>query len=189
MPTQYRSGDVTTTLDDGLNAFVRGLLSAAETETVRVLEAAAESVQTDATAQWYQVRTGVRRRTGRSGDIQVVTTFSEVEVRVSVGSTDLAKAKYVHRPGRLSTSAVEVEKGEYSEAKRQGGVRAGLYFHARRADPANGVETGKYYRKIISSDASDGRFLLPYLVTSPMRAKLKELAPELGRAIVKRAVS
>lgn len=102
--TRYREGDVTIELDDGLARFVRGLVSAAEVEVIRVLEQAAEGVAQKARAEWYGPN-GVKRRTGQSGNVQVITTFdrSRGEVRVSIGSVDTRKvdgkplAALVHR--------------------------------------------------------------------------------------------
>lgn len=180
---RYDDGSVTVTLDGGLEDFVRRALDAAGGETVRIMEAAAEEVRAKAAADWYAPGTGVTRRTGKSGDIQVITTVSPDEVRVSVGSPDIAKAKHVHRPGRLSTVAIEITQTEYKATRAKGGAQADLVFHARKDRPDAGVKAGNYYRLDGSPKAADGKFLVPELVRKPMRAKIKAITPDLARAI------
>lgn len=183
---RYTDGSVTVELDGALEDLVRQALDAAAGETVRVLEAAAEEVATQARADWYDpANGGVTRRTGKSGDIEVVTTVSPDEVTVSVGSTDLQKAIYVHRPGRLSTVPVEITRDDYYERKRKGGPSASTVFHAKRSDKNAGVEAGKFYRLDPSPLASDGKFLLTEMVRRPMRVKAQALGPELAAAILK----
>lgn len=187
--TRYTDGNVTVTLDDGLEKLVRRSLEAVAGETVRILEAAAEDVAGTAREAWYDVEggRGVHKRTGRSGRVEVVTTVSDSEVRVSVGSTDLERAKYIHRPGRLSTVAVEIDKATYYEAKRKGGPSASLVFHAKKDDKDAGVEAGRYYKKTGSPDASDGRYLLVELLRKPGQARIKAVLPELGQAVARKA--
>lgn len=183
--TRYNDGSVTVTLDGGLEAFVRSALESVAGETVRLMEEAAEEVAAKARADWYAPGTGVRRLTGRTGDVQVITTISDSEIRVSVGSTDKG-AIYVHRPGRLSTRPTEITSDDYAAAKRKGGIPASLVFHARRANKASGVESGHYYRLAHNPDASDGKYLLPVLIRAPMKAKIRAITPELGRSIAAR---
>lgn len=183
---RFNDGDVTVTLDGGLEDFVRRVLDAAAGETVRVMETAAEEVASDASSKWYGPQ-GVTRRTGRSGNIDTVTTVSDTAVRVSVGSTDLEKAKYVHRPGRLSTAAVEITAAEYRAEKAKGGALAKLVFHARKDRRDAGVKAGRFYKLIGNPKASDGKYLLPELVTKPAKAKSKEIIRDLGAAIATRA--
>jgi len=184
--TRFTQGAVTVTLDGALEAIVRKALDAAAGQTVRLLEGAAQQVADQARSKWYS-QDGVKRRTGKSGDIQVVTTVSDTEVRVSVGSTDLERAKFIHRPARLSTVAQEITSADYWKAKRAGGITARHVFQARRARPDQGVEAGKFYQIVHNPAASDGKFLLPVLVTSPMRVKVQAITPELGRAIAEKA--
>lgn len=183
---RYTDGSVTVTLDGGMEEFVRRALDAAGGEAVRILSAASEDLAATAREAWYGPG-NVTRRTGRSGDVQVVTTVSDEEVRIRVGSTDLAKAKYVHRPGVFATTVEEVSADVYAEAKRKGGAIADTYFHAQRSKRERGVVAGKYYRVASSPLASDGKYLLPELVTKPVRRRIRELTPELGRAIATKA--
>lgn len=185
--TRYNDGSVTVTLDGGLEDLVRRALDAAAGETVRLMEAAAGDVAAAARASWYAEDTGVTLRTGRSGDVEVVTTVSPDEVRVSVGSTDLERARFIRRPGPLSTVAEEISRDDYYAAKRQGGPRANVVFKAKATDKAGGVEAGRYYRKVPNPRASDGKYLLVELIRKPMTLKVKAITPELGRAIAARA--
>jgi len=190
--TVFRDGDVTVTLTSDLEAMVRRLADQAAGGIVSVLEAHADEVVAKARADWYGPG-GVERETGRSGDIVRRTTISEREVRVGVVSTDTRAAGksgklvplYVHRPGRLSTEVREITQAEYYEAKRTG-TGAALVFHAKRSSAGKGVEAGKYYRVVASERASDGRYLVPLLLTGPVKAKVKVLLPELHARIVAR---
>jgi hypothetical protein len=179
MTTRYTDGNVTVTLDDGLEQFVRGLLSAAETEAVRVLEAAAAGVAQAAEGEWYGSK-GVTKKTGRSGDIGVTTTFDSAkgEVRVSVGSRDTRTAGksgkplpvFVHRPNATSTILKDVGHDEWWK-RYKAGRPVGPYPMAYEHNPA----------------ANDGRFLLVELVRKPMQAKVKAIIPDLGAAIALKA--
>lgn len=182
--TRFTDGSVTVTLDGGLEDFVRRALDAAAGETVRIMEAAAGEVAASAESKWY---TEVKRRTGRTGDVQVVTTVSADQVRVSVGSTDLKNAIYVHRPGRFSTVPVEIDAADYSAAKRKGGAAGSMVFHARVTNKAQGVEAGRYYRREANPAASDGKYLVPELIRAPMKLKIREITPALGQAVAKRS--
>lgn len=185
---RFTNGSVTVTLDAGMEAFVRKALDAAAGETVRILETAAEEVRAKSAADWYG-SDGVVRRTGSSGDIQAGTTVSGTEVRVRVGSPDLKKAKFVHRPGPLSTAAVEITRREYEAEKKAGGTAAKLVFRAKSDKKDRGVVADRCYRIVGSPAASDGKYLLQELVGKPMRKKVKEITPALGRAIAARVGS
>jgi hypothetical protein len=184
--TRYTSGGVTVALDAGLDAFVRALVSASETETIRILEAAADGEAARAEAAWYGPE-GVTKRTGKSGDIDRVTTFDvdRGEVRVSVGSTDArpdAKGKgvvpyYVRRPGPLSLVDRFVTQGEWWAWKKgekpvgRAGTKGKTNWIIRESNPK----------------ASDGKYLVVELIRKPVAARLLEITPELGRAIAARA--
>jgi hypothetical protein len=184
--TRYTSGAVSVALDSGLEAFVRDLLSAGETETVRILEAAADAEAARAEAAWYGAD-GVTRRTGKSGKIDRVTTLDSArsEVRVSVGSTDTrqdSKGKgvvpyYVRRPGPLSLVDRYVTQGEWW-AWKKGSKPVGKAGTTGKAD---------WVIREPNPKASDGKYLVVELIRKPMTARLREITPELGRAIAARA--
>jgi hypothetical protein len=176
--TRYTEGGVTITLDGALEDLVRRALEAAGGETLRLMEAAAEEIAAKGRAEWYAPGSGVTKKTGKSGDIQVVTTASENEVRVSVGSTDTGKignkprAVLIHRRGRLSLEPKLVSRAEWWAWKKAGKPvgKAGT--------------TGDSWTIHVPSDkASDGKFLVAELIRKPMRAKVKAITPELAKAI------
>lgn len=188
MRTVYRSGGVTVELGGELEAFVRKAVEAAEGETLRILEAAAEDEAARARAQWYAPGTGVNRETGRSGDVQVTTTISADEITVSVASTDTARirdargrsaprAAVIHRPGRLSLVEKRVSQGDWWAWKKAG-------------KPVGRIGTkGKADWIVLepNPDASDGAYLVPELIRKPVRARIRIVTPELARAIADRA--
>lgn len=179
--TRITDGPVTIRLDDGMDRLARALLSASETETVHVLEAAGAEVARTAEAQWYEE---VTRRTGKSGQMDVVTTFDTGRDRVvvSVGSSDTRTnrggfrgplAQYVHRPGPLSMRDRYVTRGEWWAAKKRGlPVRVW-------GPPGNRT----YVVEEHNPDAGDGGYLLPRLVVRPMQVRVRALLPEIGRRI------
>lgn len=118
MSTRFTDGNVSMTLDGGMEQLVRRAVEAASKGSVQVLEAKGAALAQQATAAWYGPN-GVYRVTGASGDIEVVTTVSETEVRVSVGSTDTElvrgkpRAMLVHRAGPLSRRKGVNHDGKY----------------------------------------------------------------------------
>lgn len=172
------------TLDGGLARLTDTIVEAAKTETLRVLVDVATSVEVTAEASWYGPP-GVTRRTGASGDIAVVSEVTADGVRVSVGSTDVARARFVHRPGPLSTVPAPVSQEEYWANKRAGGATRKLYFHARTNRPDQGVVAGGYYKLVPNPKASDGKYLLQELVGKPGRAALRRAGPLIGSAIAR----
>jgi hypothetical protein len=179
--SSFTRDGITVSLDDGWDAAVRQLLSAAQTETIRVLERAGDEEAAKAEAAWYSAA-GVTRRTGRSGYIERVTTFdaSKGEVRVSVGSADTRldpqKRKptplFVRRPGRLSVVRRVVTQGEWWAWKKAGKPVAP---RIRGAAP--------WQIEVPNPKASDGKFLIVELVRKPVQARIPRLAPELAQAI------
>lgn len=165
---QFKDGSTTCVLTNGLDEYVRKAIAAASKGSVAVLERAAEALATDARSKWYDpANGGVQRDTGKSGVIRVVTTVSDASVSVAIGSADLAKAKYVHRPGRLSLVDKEVSQGDFFATPKR--LRVGLI-------------DGKYYISEINPLCSDGKFLLSELVTKPGKKKLEETVPLLTPA-------
>lgn len=177
MITRFTNGSVTVTLDDGLEKFVRSAMSAAEAESVSVLEREAEAIADQARREWYG-RDGVTKRTGKSGDIQAVTTFdtSRSEVRVSVGSTDTRTERgkpvpaLVHRP--TATSKI-IRKATAAD------------FDAGRAKHSPEGKRLKGYGIVVESNpkASDGKQLMVEFVRRPVTRRLKSITAELGRTI------
>lgn len=183
MTTRYTEGGVTVALDDGLNRFMRAAFDAATTETVRILEAAAEEQRAKSEADWYDPNTGVTRQTGRSGQLEVVTTISAEEVRVSLQSSDTSRvgskprAALIRRPARLSLVEELVDQGAWWAWKR-GGKPVGRRGTAGKGD---------WSILVPNPNASDGRQLVAELIRKPMKARIKTILPALGRAIALKA--
>lgn len=168
--TRYRDGSVTVTLDGGLRDFVRQAVEASLKIPLQVMEAEAQQVADAAAARWY---TEVTRRTGKSGDIQVVTTVTTEEVRVSIGSTDDRRSKgakvaawFVRAPGPLSQVERKATREEYAAARAAGKKHWDAYW-VREDNPR----------------ASDGHFLLQTLVRKPGMALSKALAQRLAERL------
>lgn len=181
--TRYTDGSVTVVLDGALEELVRRALEAAGGETLRLVEAAAEEVASQARSQWYEKGVGVSRRTGKSGDIQVITTVSDDEVRVGVGSTDTSmvgrkpRVVLIHRPGRLALVDKLVGQREYWKWKKAN----------KPVGPMGTPGNADWIIKVPSDNASDGKQILPLLVVRPMKAKMKAITPELAKAIAAQA--
>lgn len=186
MSSRIVVGGVTVTRDGALEDLIRRSVEAASGGSSRVLEDAAQRVAAGARAAWYSPGTGVSRRTGRSGDVEVVTTVSEAEVRVSVGSVDLQKAKYVHRPGKLSRVKVEVSVADYWKTPKK--MRAN--FKPLPSGPGRAADegTGPYVWRA-NPNASDGRFLVTELVRKPAAVALQEAIPALTAAFASKVGS
>ena len=180
MSIRYRSGKVTITLDDGLEQWTRSLLDAAEAETVALLEAEAREVMEFARGRWYQE---VERETGKSGDLETVTTFgADGSVGVGIRSRDTRVrggkpvAAMVHRPGPLSRSTVEVTRAEYGRIKK--GPKPREAWKSRK--------TGKHYALVHNKGSSDGKVLFIELVRKPLFGRIPKIAAQLGERIVAR---
>lgn len=163
--TRYREGNVTVTLSHDLEGFLRRAVEASAAGLLDALERPAEKVAADARAAWYQQ---VDKRTGESGDIQVVTTISPTEVRVSIVSS-AAYAKYVHRPGPLATVAARRTDEEF-HAALSAGVKRPAAWWKRKPHPK----------------AADGKYLLQELIGKPFRAAIRALPDAARRAIYRR---
>lgn len=171
MSTRYREGDAVVVIDGDLERFVLEAATKATNGALPVMQGAAEEIAADARRQWYLL---VDRETGMGGDIRVVTTIQPDKARVSVGSTDRrtggksgkARVLFVHEPYALSTIERKATAAEY---------------HARRSAGLGPAEAGTL--DVPNPKAGRGRFLVPTLITGPMKKRLKPLVIELGRAV------
>lgn len=181
---RYTQGLATVGVTFDEERFLRDAMASVSGGVVEAIEAAGEAVASQARRDWY---TQVTRRTGRSGDVGTTVTIdtNKEKATVSVGSTDLEKAKYVHRPGRLSTVPVEITEKEYRDARAKGGAVAATVFHARKTQPGK-TEAGKWYRSEHSPNANDGKYLIGELIRKPMTQAMKALQPQILEAIDKR---
>lgn len=129
MTVRVKSGNVTATITGIDSATVRAIVGRAMGGALRTMEAEAETLAAAARREWYGPN-GVERETGKSGDIQVVTTIdlNRSEVRVGIGSTDDRKAGktnkpvvvFVHQPWGTSLTHRRVSQPEWGAWKGKG---------------------------------------------------------------------
>jgi hypothetical protein len=102
--TRYTDGGATITLTGDLEAWAEKAMRAALGGALDVIRAEMQKVADEAEAKWYGAD-GVKRRTGLSGRMDVITTLDigRGRVTVSLGSTDPRRAgkgkvaQFVHR--------------------------------------------------------------------------------------------
>lgn len=180
----YTNGSVTVSLSGEMEAFVDGLLKKAATASLVTARRLAEEVRDDAERQWYGVN-GVRKVTGKSGNIQVTESVNiqTGEVRVSVGSADdrVSGGKpvpvFIRRAGRLSLVKVEVSHDRYWKTPKS--MRAN-YHPIPGRDPR--TASGPFIYEP-NPKASDGRKMLNEFVKKPVKKAMRKAAGELGTAI------
>lgn len=189
-------------LTDSITERFNQIALAAIRATTAEVEAALEPIAQTARAQWYGPN-GVKRVTGASGDIQVVTTIAAdmSTVTVAVGSTDTRlvkgadgrsrpRATTIHRPGALAaaTKRVEISKDEYFRRWRinkEAGRKVYLIAEGTEGFAKGAAKTGKYYglEAVPGAKTGDGAYLLPLLVVSPARRALRGLNVKIGRRV------
>ena len=184
----FTSGGATITLTGDLEARMRQRVINAEGGMVRVLEAALEPIAAAARSEWYGPR-GVRERTGRSGEIDVVTTIDvpKAEARVSIGSLETEQAGgkprvvYVHSPGALSTTLKAVDAATYWRTPKeiQFAFRRPKGFKDDQGRPPQG------FPAIFVGTENAGKgygALLEKLVKAPARKAIKATVKQLAKA-------
>lgn len=178
--TRYTNGETTITVSEDIAGWLREATSRALLPgMLDAMEQEATEQEREAAGAWYQ---NVRRRTGKTGRMDVVTTVSDTEVRVSVGST-APQSIYVHRPGAYPTGVEEINEATYYRLKRE--VSPSAAFHARRGDPSRGIEIGKYYR-VLPLKPSDGKYLVPELIRKPFQARKARLVELMKAGLARR---
>lgn len=181
-------GDLEIRITDNLDAWIDNEYLRASRAMVaggvEVLEPVAEAAR----REWYGPN-GVKRNTGRSGNVIVTETIDvrSNEVRVAVGSTDTRlvkgndgrsrpRATAIHRPGALSMDWQKVSDSEYWRMYRQN-EKLGRSVYKIRHDK----KTGEHWAKKQTDRSSDGAYLLQVYIMKPGRAALKGLARAVGR--------
>lgn len=205
--TRFQQGGVTVTLTGDLEAFVRSALSNAERSALNVMEEHAAQLAATARREWYGP-SGVNRETGKSGDIQVVTTVDTARgvVRVSIGSTDVRKAgktgkplaAFIHQHWTSSLRAKAVTRDEWFAWRRKGAPVLPPPDDAWWSGATNGRRNGEGLKKglwyIQTTGAAEGKemapngrgYLIQTLVRKPAKDMVTSLAPELGRLLASR---
>lgn len=182
---RVRSGNCSVEVSPALGRALEGLLQSASGTVARELRDAAEGLAQNAERAWYSQ---VTKRTGLSGQLGTAVEFTETEVRVSIRSLDTRKAKngkpvvyYVHRPYALSTRWQRLDRAEYAallaEFRRTGRIPGGVDALLQDGRPVSAQ------RQVANPKASDGRFLVPELLTKPARLVVRRLASTLGAEI------
>jgi hypothetical protein len=204
---RYSDGMATVTLDGALEAFVRSALSTVERSALAVMEEHADELAATARREWYGPA-GVDRETGKSGDIQVVTTVDGARgiVRVSIGSTDTRKAgktskplaAFVHQPWGSALRAKAVTREQWWEWRNTGAPVLPPPDDAWWAGVKNGRRNGEGLKKgvwyIQTTGPAEGKelaaqgkgYLIQTLVRTPAKGMATKLAPELGRLLATR---
>ena len=207
---RYSDGMATVTLDGALEAFVRSALSTVERAALAVMEDHAAELAATARREWYGP-SGVDRETGKSGDIQVVTTVDAARgvVRVSIGSTDTRKAgktskplaAFVHQPWGSSLRAKAVTREEWFAWSRSGAPVLPPPDDGWWSSATNGRRNGEGLKKgvwyIQTTGPAEGKelatngkgYLIQTLVRTPAKGMATKLAPELGRLLATRLQS
>jgi hypothetical protein len=170
--TRYTDGTTTIDLGGAVEEYVRRVALATHAATLDALEAGANEVAEAAAARWYSAE-GVKWRTGRSGKTGVVTTITPTEIRVTFGSTDLKRAKYIRRSGPLSVVNKYVTQGEWWEHKKAG----------KKVGRSGTTGVQNWAIRVPSPFASDGKFLLQEFIGKPARALAKRINATLPAEI------
>lgn len=202
MTVRVKSGGVTATITGMESATVRAIMGRAMGGALRAMEDRAEALAAEARREWYGP-SGVERETGKSGDIQVVTTadLDRGEVRVSIGSADDRKAGkggkpvavFVHRASSRTLRARAVTQEDWWAWKRRGAPTLPPPFDEwwRRKEHGRGLARDRWYvlmtgsgeDKNVATPGSAGYWLLQDLVKKPGRKLAKEMASDVARAI------
>lgn len=205
---RVRSGNTSATITGLDAATIRAMVERATGGAVKLLEDALEPVAANARREWYGPN-GVNRETGKSGDIQVVTTIdiAKAEARVGVGSTDLStvamrkgkghvdayRVRFIHRPWMTTLHAKAVSQEDWWVWKKTGAPvlpppTDPWWRNPDTLESRKGLGGGKWYIKVTGNEGhttvpeGTGR-LLPDLVTKPAKAALKRVRPQLAAAI------
>jgi hypothetical protein len=187
--TVWREGGVSVVLENDLLAWATAAIHDATNGAAAEVAAILEPVAVKARSEWYGPQ-GVVKRTGLSGQIEVITTanLDKGVVTVSVGSTDTRTAgktralvpSFVHRPGRLATDIKGVTREEFFRAPAS--TRIGI---ARVARPAQNIKAGDWMIRVSSPRASDGKTLLPIYVNKPAKEAVGAKTLEIGATMAR----
>lgn len=168
MSTRYRDGGATVTLTGDLAAWAETAIRAAAGDAVDLVRAELQAVADAAEVAWYGAN-GVTRRTGQSGQMEVVTTIDAGRglIRVSVGSTDTRTvgarstpvSVLVHRPGG--------KRGKGTGRAQPGSKPSDAIAKERRLAAEK-------------SKAGDGKTILPIFVFKPGKVAIAASLPRLA---------
>ena len=187
--TVWREGGVSVRMSGDLLAWADAAILDATNGASAEVAAILEPVAAQARAEWYGPQ-GVVKRTGLSGQIDVITTanLDKGIVTVSIGSTDTRQAgktralvpSFVHRPGRTARELKSVTREEFFRTSPS--LRVGV---ARVAKPAQGIKPGDWVIRVLSPRASDGKTLLPIYVNKPAKDAVGAKTIQIGATMAR----
>lgn len=195
MIRRYQDGDATVTIDGALEAFVLRAVRAASGGTLEIMEEAADAQAAISRGQWYD---HVTYRTGLSGDIQAITTISEKQIKVSVGSLDKRKVNFKNITKLTEKAKERGEPAPLSFAIREVMLAAFVHEAGSLSMTWQPVSHDEYWRAKpdargpypqlckLNPEAAGGRKLLQLLVRVPTKKLALKLGPEIAAEIARR---
>lgn len=173
MPTtRYKNGLGSATISHELGDWCKRVLAESEQQTLQLLETEAEKIAENARKSWYTL---VDRETGKSGQIDVVTTFDTARGRVTVGvgslddRTDPKSGKptvvFIRSPGRNSTIKESVTREEYYQTPEL--LRANYQAFPDQAGKGPFILAK-------NPKAGSSKNLLQSLIKGPVKLKIKD---------------
>lgn len=195
MIRRYQDGDATVTIDGALEAFVLRAVRAASGGTLEIMEEAADALAAISRGQWYD---HVTRRTGLSGDIQAITTISEKQIKVSIGSTDARRVKFKNVRRTIDAARERGEEAPTTFTSREVMLAAFVHEAGPLSMTWQPVSHDEYWRakpdargpypqlRKLNPEAAGGRKLLQLLVRVPTKKLALKLGPEIAAEIARR---
>lgn len=186
-PLPIRSGSATVLVGPELSQFLDKIEDATLQGVRTRLKHDLEQLKNQAEADWYQQ---VKKRTGKTGTLKVVEIIRNNELVYQIQPVDMNdkvsgkwRGFFVHRPSALSLVGEPLDDSEYANVmstyRATGSLPKG--FAAKETD-SNGRPTG-IYRTEPNPLASDGKFLVPELLTRPANKLKDNLVKTLGQQI------
>lgn len=187
-------------LEEAVDRLVRDIAG----DMVDLVENLADELATNARKEWYQ---NVTKRTGKSGagndyrlevrgDRVQGVVFNDAKQGMKDPKTqgmlrrqfiEANYAYYVHRPGPFSTQLQRLNDAEYRELmsfwKRTGTLPDG--YVAERMNDSQGRRRPVGVAKAVSNPKRfDGKNLWKLLVLDPSKIKIKQLLPDIDKAMM-----
>ena len=184
---RYTDGNATILLTGDLAEKMRQRVINAGEAMVAAVESAVDPVAIAAEAEWYGAK-GVRKVTGQSGTVKVVTTINAAtsSATVAIGSAanesvgGKPRAVFVHSPGVLSTRWKSVSEEEYWKTPES--LRGPFRRPPKFKDPPG---PQLVFPVVLATTPGAGKgygFLLEKLVKAPTRQAIKAVRPKLAKA-------
>ena len=186
---RYRSGGSSVTVGRELADLLDRIEGGAFKAGREALGEAARVVAEQAARQWYQQ---VDRETGESGRLDHGVALTPSSLRGYVETLDRRRSGgkpviySIHRPGPLSVlTGTGLSRADYTAAMRTFRATGALPEGIEGRFNAQGRPVGLRRKDPSNPKASDGKYLVPELLTKPMKARAKALRKTLGPELVK----